>query len=341
MPAIQAFLDSPISIGELQRLGQRLRDNKEFLEAQKPLVDKWRQRMATPQGLTDESAAELIQEMFTGFDHALLYERDIRASSTLVRRGQVNATESRVEEMPCWTLHLTLSGGGLFLSDRMERKVCTGDLMLMRPDAKYYYGLHPREDHWEHLWVLFQPRPHWSELIAWPELDQGIFLLSLPDSDSRSHLEKLFQELIELCNSTGTEGSDLGHNRLEEILIRGRAYAAAVESTPLDPRIQKACEYMQQGMTGKLSIDDVAAACNLSTSRLAHLFREQMGMGPKAWINDIRLQQARKLLVTSNDSVSRIGERVGYEDPAHFARYFRKSMGCSPRQFRQTFRENR
>lgn len=338
IPAIQAFLGSPISAEELRRLGQRLRENRDFLEAQQPLIRKWRRRMESAEGLTDDEAAGLIEELFSGFDHALLYESDIRASSTLVHRGQLNAGESRVEEMPCWTLHLNLSGGALFLSDRMEQRVGPGDMLLMRPDARYYYGLHPREDHWQHLWALFQPRPHWSEFLSWRELDRGILLLSLPEGDGRAHLERLFRELIDLGSESGAEQSNLQHNKLEELLIRARSYAGPEELAPVDPRIRRACEYMQQRLGENFRIDEVADACNLSTSRFAHLFREQMGMGPKTWINDTRLQEARKLLLTTRESVSRIASMVSYEDPAHFTRYFRKNMGCSPRQFRNSFR---
>ena len=90
----------------------------------------------------------------------------------------------------------------------------------------------------------------------------------------------------------------------------------------------------------QLDINDLAAQLNLSSSRFAHLFKEQLGVGPKTWINDLRMQQARKLLLQSADSIATVGRRVGYDDPNYFTRYFSKSMGCSPREFRRTFGHN-
>ncbi len=338
--AIQAFLGSPIDTEELNRLGERLHHNPAFLEAQRPLVEKWQSRMTSPAGISDEDAAKLIEELLSGFDHAHLYERDIRASSTLVHRGQVNSAYARVEEMPCWTLHLNLAGGGLFLSENMEQRTAPGQMMLMRPDARYHYGLHPLEEHWQHLWALFQPRPHWSELMVWKELDQGILLLVLPEGEARLKVERLFRELIDIGHSGSVEQSNLQHNKLEEILIRARSVLAEQHRKSVDPRIRHACEYMQTRLGEKFSLEEVAADCHLSISRFAHLFRDQMGMGPKAWINDLRLQKARKLLLTTEEKISQIGSMVGYEDPAHFTRYFRKNMGCSPRHFRRSFTEN-
>jgi AraC family transcriptional regulator of arabinose operon len=220
----------------------------------------------------------------------------------------------------------------------MEAQVLPGDMMLFRPDAHCRYGLHPRSDYWQHLWALFQPREHWTQLMQWRELDRGILVLSLPDESSRERLEKLFRELIALGDEPGPMQSDLQHNKLEEILIRARAYSAPETAVAVEPRIQQACDYMRDRLAQKFSIDEVAAACNLSTSRLAHLFKEQIGMAPKAWINDARLQQARKLLINSGDSIGGIGACVGFDDPSHFTRYFSKSMGCSPREFRKSFR---
>jgi AraC-like DNA-binding protein len=96
---------------------------------------------------------------------------------------------------------------------------------------------------------------------------------------------------------------------------------------------------MQAHLTDGFSVDDIAAACNLSTSRFAHLFKEHMGVSPKSWGNNMRLQQARKLLLGNSDSINLIARQVGYEDPSQFTKYFKRNMGCSPREFRQSFKE--
>jgi AraC-like DNA-binding protein len=51
----------------------------------------------------------------------------------------------------------------------------------------------------------------------------------------------------------------------------------------------------------------------------------------------MRLHQARKLLLGNNESINLIARQVGYEDPNQFSKYFKKNMGCSPREFRQAF----
>ncbi|MAT91111.1 MAG: arabinose operon transcriptional regulator AraC [Halioglobus sp.] len=337
--ALSEYTGSPIDIEKLRRLGERLRQKGDFLARQRPILKKWRACVESAQGPSAEEAYALLQDFFQGFDHALLYDYDIQASSTRVSRGALSASETRVRAMPCWTLHLTIGGNALFLSDGMEACVGAGDMMLLRPEANYHYGLHPRANNWEHLWALFQPRTYWEELLEWPQLDRGILLLSLPQGEAQRRQERLFRELIELGAQPDPMQSELQYNKLEEILIRAHAGNASLTARSLDPRIQRACDYLQAHLADNVRIDAVAAHCNLSTSRLAHLFKEQTGMAPKAWLNDRRLQKARRLLLNGNDSIASIGAQVGFDDPSHFTRYFSQSMGCSPRQFRSDFRD--
>ena len=73
---------------------------------------------------------------------------------------------------------------------------------------------------------------------------------------------------------------------------------------------------MEQHIGESVSVADVAAHCNLSESRLAHLFRAHLGQSVKTFQNALRVQQAKRLLATTQFSISRIGEHVGYSDAA-------------------------
>ena len=336
--AIRSFLGADLTADELQRLEERIRGNQGLLHRFAPIIERWAPRIGSGTALQDSEAAELLGEFFNAFDHALLYDRGLNAGTTHIRRGRVShGDKTFVGEMPCWTLHFTVSGSALFLSDTMEKQTRRGDLMLLKPEASYHYGLHPRSEDWFHLWSLFQPRQHWSDLLQWDPLDDGILYLSLGEGESCDRIEALFRDVIAMRKDPSAYRTELQYNRLEELLIR------ALESRPdraepgVDARVKSACDFMLARLDSRIVVDDVADNCNLSPSRLAHLFKEQMGCGPKAWINNMRLQRARKLLLATDDSIAVIGSSVGFDDAAHFTRHFKKNVGCSPRQFRQSF----
>tara|TARA_R110000823_G_scaffold139607_8_gene269600 strand:+ start:31656 stop:32795 length:1140 start_codon:yes stop_codon:yes gene_type:complete len=328
------------SIGEdaLVSVRGRMQSDGAFGALRHDLVSRWRKRMASHRPLSEAEARAFIGELSDSFDHALLYDHGLIASSTYMQRGETSSRDMRMPgTMPCWTLHFTTRGGALFLSRDTEQAVGAGSVMLMRPQAVYHYGLHPRESEWEHLWAIFQPRANWAELLEWNGPNRELSHLQLADASERDRIESLFRALIALGAERGTYRQELQHNKLEELLLRVRGCVGGSERRPLDLRIQRACDYMLARLDHRISIDEVARELSLSASRFAHLFKAQLGVGPKTWLNDQRLQRARKLLLQTADSVAAIGARVGYEDPSHFTRYFSKSMGCSPREFRRTF----
>lgn len=341
LKTFQDLLGSALGSEELISFGEKMRGSEHFTDTHRHIIKKWRHRMEPVPSLSEQESLALIQELVESFDASLIYDHNIIASITHIQRGKsVNRENWSSDRMPCWTLHLTTKGKALFLNNNIELEVTPGSMMLLQPGTSYHYGLHPSENEWKHYWVLFQPRPHWNEWLNWLSLDKGIFHLPLPDSDKTAAMEKLILRLIDLHDDPNPYRSDLQHNRLEEILIRARAEKSSLSHKLPDSRIEKACSYIQTHLSESFNVDDVAAACNLSPSRMAHLFKEQMGISLKAWSNNMRLQQARKLLISSNDSISQIAKHIGYDDPTQFAKNFKRNMGCSPRDFRQNFLNN-
>ena len=340
LAALNNFLGSEVSADEIIQIAIKMRESQHFSIFQQTIENNWAASADANQTLSEENSLAFLQDLFSSLDHAVLYEHSITAGSSRNERDKISGGEMQFPgNMPCWTLHFTLQGKALFLNEQMEVEVSEGEMMLFHPDACYHYGLHPSAESWEHLWVLFQPRPQWSEWLEWEALNEGISHLALPDTTSLVQMERLFRQLIALKKDGSPYQDDLQHNRLEEILIRAKGYSAERERPLRDKRIQSACDYMQSHLAKGFNVDDVAAACNLSTSRLAHLFKEHMGVSPKSWGNNLRLQQARKLLLGNSDSINHVARQVGYEDPSQFTKYFKRNMGCSPREFRRSFRE--
>lgn len=337
--SLQAFIGSSLSTEEILKFGDRIRQSQNFSDAESQLLERWRPCMAASQAPSETDALAFIQELFSSFDHALIYDHSVVANATKTVKGDISDREKNFSgNMPCWTLHLTTHGNALFLNDQMELEVKPGDMMLLQPEAQYHYGLHPAAEEWQHLWALFQPRPHWNEWLNWQELDKGIMHLSIDDPEQQQSIEQVFRSLIGLKEHSGAARVDLQYNRLEELLIRAHENQPSGKLSPADQRIANACDYIMKNIDKNFSVEDVASACNLSASRIAHLFKQQMGMSLKAWSNNMRLQQVRKLLLSTNDNISIIARQVGYEDPAQLAKNFKKNMGCSPREFRQQFK---
>jgi AraC family transcriptional regulator of arabinose operon len=102
----------------------------------------------------------------------------------------------------------------------------------------------------------------------------------------------------------------------------------------MDPRITLMLARMQEHLADPINVDALAAAVNLSGSRLAHLFSQEVGMPPARYLHELRMQRARALLERTVLPVKQVMTSVGINDPSHFARDFRRYHGLSPSQVR-------
>lgn len=92
--------------------------------------------------------------------------------------------------------------------------------------------------------------------------------------------------------------------------------------------------YMQENLGARLSLQSVAQYMGYSISHLSKLFREQTGMSPLFYFNNLKIEEARHLLRTSNLSITQISHSLGIDDAYYFSRLFHKQVGCSPSEYR-------
>ena len=93
--------------------------------------------------------------------------------------------------------------------------------------------------------------------------------------------------------------------------------------------------YMEEHSAEKFSLDEMAKALFVNGSYLLRSFRQQTGMTPLSYHHMIRCQKAKELLLTTQLSISQVGETVGFVSSAHFSHIFRKTEGCTPSEYRK------
>lgn len=240
----------------------------------------------------------------------------------------------RPQGMKGYIINLTIKGRGQVFRDEDAFDCEPGDLLLFQPKTPHYYGRSAESESWHHRWIYFRPRAYWSDWLAWQDETQGVGRLRLPER-LRTEFERLFANIEQTHTSGRRFAEELAMNLLERLLLR------AVEEDPRshqqirDPRVIEACQFVTSNLAGELKIDEVANHVCLSPSRLAHLFREQMGVNLLRWREDQRVIRAKLLLQTTQEPIATIGRIVGYDDQLYFSRVFRKRVGVSPSDFRR------
>src|SRR5687767_2892445 len=101
-----------------------------------------------------------------------------------------------------------------------------------------------------------------------------------------------------------------------------------------DRRITWVVAHMNTHLAEPLAIPQLAAMVDLSPSRFRHLFKTQIGVSPAEYLQRLRLRRARMLLKRTFLTVKEVMALVGYNDPSHFARDFRRVHGVSPSALR-------
>jgi len=98
---------------------------------------------------------------------------------------------------------------------------------------------------------------------------------------------------------------------------------------------KQAIAYLHQNYTRPLARWEIAEGIGVSEDYLSRVFNRELGISPWDYLNRYRISQAKELLRQTHHSISHIGRRVGFSDPAYFSRVFRRITGTSPRAYRQ------
>lgn len=100
--------------------------------------------------------------------------------------------------------------------------------------------------------------------------------------------------------------------------------------------VYKTMEYVRANYDKKLSLDEIAKNAFLGKAYLSSIFKEEIGESLTNYINRVRIEKSRVLLLDKEISLIDIANLCGFEDQSYFTRVFKKIVGISPKKYRDS-----
>ena len=125
-----------------------------------------------------------------------------------------------------------------------------------------------------------------------------------------------------------------------KISLFERRVSAAEEPEKKEERtITGLTRYLQEHLAEEISLSVLAEEFHLNPQYISQLFKSEIGVNFLAYLTNIRMEKAKKLLLTTSLSIAEVAEQSGYGDYRVFTKVFKKSEGVTPSQYRRDFLE--
>lgn len=101
--------------------------------------------------------------------------------------------------------------------------------------------------------------------------------------------------------------------------------------------IQKSIHYMKNNIEKNLELEEIAEHVGYSPSHFGNLFHKKTSYSPIGYYNQLKIQRACSFLQFSDLKIKEIAFRLGYYDPFHFSKAFKKETRLTPREYREKY----
>lgn len=236
-----------------------------------------------------------------------------------------------------YLFHYVISGAGTLQStgtdgQTTQYKIKSGEGFMIFPKQINTY--HADQDHpWEYAWLEFDGlRVKEALELAGLTPDHPVY-----HSNARDLSLEMKEEMLYLARHPDQSPFHLiGHLYLFlDCLTRSCSSRRMLQSGRIrDFYIRESISFIEQNFQNDISVEDIAAFCNLNRSYFGKIFRDAVGKSPQEFLISYRMTKAAELLKLTALCIRDISNAVGYPNQLHFSRAFRKVYGSSPRQWR-------
>lgn len=219
-----------------------------------------------------------------------------------------------------YIFHYVLTGKGYFNGVPLEKN--QGFLIRANELLEYHYD---PDDPWQYFWVMWEGDLAEEICQKYIRTDQnGIFCYDF------------IEPLMEMITKLFLSSKSLSHTEALAAFFYLLSLHEEKTEHHSNQYVSDAKYYMYLHIHQPISIVEVAASLGISDRYLYNLFVKHEGISPKKYLNEIRLQNAKALLKSTQHTVTEIAATVGFPDVLAFSRFFSKFTGISPTAYRKT-----
>ena len=241
----------------------------------------------------------------------------------------------------CYELYYLLSGTQKFFIQHTVHAMCPHDFALISPGLLHRTTYSQVSAH-ERIVIMFDPCYISTLTDAFPDLIKDNFLgtpclhiSELCHEEIMQTINHLFQEFEQKDEfSTMLTSQSLCRLLVQLTRLKQEEHTPA-PLTPQDEAIGKAAFFISQSYWQSITLEDAAREANLNPTYFSRKFKAVTGFGFKEYLTQIRIQKASYELLRTNDTITEIATRCGFENSNYFGDLFYKVNGASPRAYRK------
>ncbi|MBA2481147.1 MAG: helix-turn-helix transcriptional regulator [Planctomycetes bacterium] len=253
---------------------------------------------------------------------------DVLAESRVMQGGMVHR-----KCIPWAILVQPLRGSYVVSADRRRLEIASGEFVLVAADMPVTF------DHRADAVGGFVARWLHVQAVVADAIDPCALAIT-PHRITGAVARRIGDLLGALLERTGARPADrffrlgLAASALGEALADASDHPRSRERLAAATRFAPLGTWMRANLHRPLSIDDIAQAAALSRSRLHALTAEHLRRPPMAWLKELRLSAAARLLLTTGGSVGQVAAACGFANPFHFSREFTRRYRVAPSRYR-------
>lgn len=227
------------------------------------------------------------------------------------------------------------SGTGYFYFDRdTPTRIASGNMVLYHPGEFQKY-IYLEEDHPTVYWIHFAGSDI-NKLFRRHGIDPSVRTIL---AGTHSYYAQIFERIIselQLQQAYFEESASILFTQL--IIAAARfSHECMLDNANISlEEVTRATTYFHEHYREDINIESYIAGSGLSVSSFFRKFKHYTGVTPLQYLINIRLSNAKKLLETTDHSVSEIASLTGYDNALYFSRLFHRHIGMSPRDYKRS-----